>query len=47
MGNEWRFFALITNVPPLCVPALDVEHHHRLRGGPPEEAAASSSTTLR
>jgi hypothetical protein len=34
----WRFFALITNVPPILATALDVEHHHRLRGGPPEEA---------
>ena len=34
----WRFFALITNVPPIFATALDVEHHHRLRGGAPEEA---------
>ena len=34
----WRFFALITNMPPLFAPAVTVEHHHRLRGGPPEEA---------
>jgi hypothetical protein len=34
----WRFFALVTNVPPLLAAAVDVEHHHRLRGGAPEEA---------
>ena len=34
----WRFFALITNVPPIFGSAVDVEHHHRLRGGAPEEA---------
>ena len=34
----WRFFTLITNMPPIFAPAVTVEHHHRLRGGPPEEA---------
>ena len=34
----FRFFALITNVPPILATAVDVEHHHRLRGGAPEEA---------
>ena len=34
----WRFFALVTNLPPLFAPAVTVEHHHRLRGGAPEEA---------
>jgi hypothetical protein len=34
----YRFFALVTNVPPILATAVDVEHHHRLRGGPPEEA---------
>ena len=34
----FRFFAMITNVPPIFASAIDVEHHHRLRGGPPEEA---------
>jgi len=34
----FRFFALITNVPPILATAVTVEHHHRLRGGPPEEA---------
>jgi hypothetical protein len=34
----FRFFALMTNVPPILASAIDVEHHHRLRGGPPEEA---------
>ncbi len=34
----FRFFALITNIPPIFAPAATVEHHHRLRGGAPEEA---------
>jgi len=34
----YRFFALITNVPPVFATAVDVDRHHRLRGGPPEEA---------
>ncbi|MGH9087078.1 MAG: transposase [Acidimicrobiales bacterium] len=34
----WRFFALVTNIPPIFATAVDVEHHHRLRGGAPEEA---------
>ena len=34
----YRFFALITNVPPIFATAVDVDYHHRLRGGPPEEA---------
>ncbi len=34
----WRFFSLITNLPPILAPAATVEHHHRLRGGAPEEA---------
>jgi hypothetical protein len=34
----YRFFALITNVPPIFVTAVDVDRHHRLRGGAPEEA---------
>ena len=34
----FRFFALVTNMPPIFAPAPTVEHHHRLRGGPPEEA---------
>jgi hypothetical protein len=34
----WRFFALITNIPPIFATAADVDHHHRLRGGAPEEA---------
>jgi len=34
----WRFFALITNVPPLLASAVDIDRHHRLRGGAPEEA---------
>jgi hypothetical protein len=34
----WRFFALITNVPPTFASATDIDHHHRLRGGAPEEA---------
>lgn len=34
----YRFFALITNVPPMFATAVDVDHHHRLRGGAPEEA---------
>ena len=34
----WRFFALVTNIPPIFGSAVDIEHHHRLRGGAPEEA---------
>ncbi|MGH3577171.1 MAG: IS1380 family transposase [Mycobacterium sp.] len=34
----WRFFAMITNIPPLFATASDIDHHHRLRGGAPEEA---------
>ena len=34
----WRFFAIITNIPPMFGAATDIEHHHRLRGGAPEEA---------
>jgi hypothetical protein len=34
----WRFFAVITNIPPLFGVATDIDHHHRLRGGAPEEA---------
>ena len=34
----FRFFALITNIPPLFASAVDVDRHHRLRGGAPEEA---------
>jgi hypothetical protein len=34
----WRFFAIITNIPPLFAIATEIEHHHRLRGGAPEEA---------
>jgi hypothetical protein len=34
----WRFFALVTNIPPMFGSAVDIEHHHRLRGGAPEEA---------
>ena len=34
----YRFFALVTNIPPILGPAVDIEHHHRLRGGAPEEA---------
>ena len=34
----WRFFAMITNIPPIFATATDIEHHHRLRGGAPEEA---------
>jgi hypothetical protein len=34
----WRFFAVLTNIPPLFGAATDIEHHHRLRGGAPEEA---------
>ncbi|MHB1486959.1 MAG: transposase [Acidimicrobiales bacterium] len=34
----WRFFALITNIPPLFATAVAVDRHHRLRGGAPEEA---------
>ncbi len=36
--GEWRFFALLTNIPPIFGSAVDIEHHHRLRGGAPEEA---------
>jgi hypothetical protein len=34
----YRFFALITNIPPIFASAVEVECHHRLRGGAPEEA---------
>jgi hypothetical protein len=34
----WRFFAMITNIPPMFATAVDIDHHHRLRGGAPEEA---------
>lgn len=34
----WRFFALVTNIPPMFGEATGIEHHHRLRGGAPEEA---------
>ena len=34
----WRFFAVITNIPPMFASAIDIDHHHRLRGGAPEEA---------
>jgi hypothetical protein len=34
----WRFFAIITNIPPLFGLATDIEHRHRLRGGAPQEA---------
>jgi hypothetical protein len=34
----WRFFAMITNIPPMFASATDIDHHHRLRGGAPEEA---------
>jgi hypothetical protein len=34
----WRFFAMITNIPPVFATATDIDHHHRLRGGAPEEA---------
>jgi hypothetical protein len=34
----WRFFAVITNIPPMFAQAVDIDHHHRLRGGAPEEA---------
>ena len=34
----WRFFALVTNIPPMFGKATGIEHHHRLRGGAPEEA---------
>ena len=34
----WRFFALVTNIPPIFAAAVTVERHHRLRGGAPEEA---------
>ena len=34
----FRFFALITNIPPIFATAVDVDRHHRLRGGAPEEA---------
>jgi hypothetical protein len=34
----WRFFAMITNIPPLFAAAVDIDLHHRLRGGAPEEA---------
>ena len=34
----WRFFAMITNIPPIFAAATDIDHHHRLRGGAPEEA---------
>ncbi len=34
----WRFFAMITNIPPIFAAARDIDHHHRLRGGAPEEA---------
>jgi len=33
-----RFFALVTNIPPIFESGIDIEHHHRLRGGAPEEA---------
>jgi hypothetical protein len=36
--DGWRFFAMITNIPPLFATAVDVDRHHRLRGGAPEEA---------
>lgn len=36
--GSWRFFAMITNIPPMFVTAVDIDHHHRLRGGAPEEA---------
>lgn len=36
--DGWRFFAMITNIPPLFATAVDIDHHHRLRGGAPEEA---------
>jgi hypothetical protein len=34
----WRFFAVITNIPPIFASAVDIDRHHRLRGGAPEEA---------
>lgn len=36
--GAYRYFALMTNVPPLFASAADVDYHHRLRGGAPEEA---------
>jgi hypothetical protein len=33
-----RFFAVISNIPPMFAPAIDIDHHHRLRGSAPEEA---------
>ncbi len=34
----WRFFAMITNLPPVFASAVDIDRHHRLRGGAPKEA---------
>lgn len=33
----WRFHAIVTNLPGIFAPAVDVEAHHRLRGGIPED----------
>lgn len=35
---EWRFHAIITNIPRTARTAANLEAHHRLRGGIPEDA---------
>lgn len=35
--DGWRFHAIVTNLPAIFAPAVEVEAHHRLRGGIPED----------
>ena len=36
--DGYRYFAIVTNIPPIFGDASTIEYHHRLRGGAPEEA---------